>query len=120
MASTLLPIIVDCPGNPRPAHFGIWYASAMEDELVVVRTYQWYDEAKMAESVLLAEGVPCELYDEHMLAGRPFVVAASGGMRLMVPASRAKEAAELLEASTLSDEELAAQAEEAGRQLAKG
>ncbi|MGJ5815021.1 putative signal transducing protein [Paludibaculum fermentans] len=84
-----------------------------DEELVVVQSYQWYDEAKLAESVLRAEGVPCELFDEHMLAGRPMHVAASGGMRLMVPASRAKEAMELLEASTLSDEDLAAQAEAA-------
>ncbi|MBN9659440.1 MAG: DUF2007 domain-containing protein [Acidobacteria bacterium] len=84
-----------------------------DEELVVVRSYQWYDEAKLAESILLAEGVPCELYDEHMLAGRPLVVAASGGMRLMVPESRAKEALELLGACTLSEDELAAQAEAA-------
>lgn len=84
-----------------------------DEELVVLRSYQWYDEAKMAESVLLAERIPCELYDEHMLAGRPLTVVASGGMRLMVPVSRVEEALALLEASNLSDEELAAQAEAA-------
>lgn len=84
-----------------------------DEELVLLRTYQWYDEAKVAESVLVAEGIPCELYDENMLASRPLAVVASGGMRLMVPVSRAEEALALLEASTLSDEELAAQAEAA-------
>ncbi len=84
-----------------------------DEELVLLRTYQWYDEAKVAESVLLAEGVPCELYDEYMMAGRPLGVAATEGMRLMVPVSRAREALALLEASTLSEEELAAQAEAA-------
>ncbi|MGC4053011.1 MAG: DUF2007 domain-containing protein [Paludibaculum sp.] len=84
-----------------------------DEELVVLRSYQWYDEAKMAESVLLAEGIPCELYDEHMLAGRPLAVVASGGMRLMVPATRVEEALALLEAPTLSNEDLAAQAEAA-------
>ncbi|QOY85345.1 hypothetical protein [Paludibaculum fermentans] len=83
------------------------------EQLVVVQTYGSFEEAKLAESVLVAEGMPCELYDEYMLGGRELSVAASGGIRLLVPASRAKDALELLKASTLSDEELAAQAEAA-------
>ncbi|WP_321473280.1 putative signal transducing protein [uncultured Paludibaculum sp.] len=85
-----------------------------DEELVVLRSYQWFDEAKLAESLLLSEGVPCELCDEYLLAGRPMLIGASGGMRLMVPASRLEDAAALLEASMLTDEELAAQAEAAG------
>lgn len=84
-----------------------------DEELVVLRNFQWYDEAKVAESVLLAEGVPCELYDEHLAIEGPLAVVMSGGIRLMVPASRAKEALAFLEACTLSEEELAAQAEAA-------
>jgi hypothetical protein len=55
-----------------------------EDAIVVLRVFYNLQQAQLAESKLLASGIPCYLTDTHMSAlyaswGQPF-----GGIRLMV------------------------------------
>jgi hypothetical protein len=76
------------------------------DEMVLVATFGFPEEANMARGLLESASIPSQIKNE---------LAAVGGFEasLLVPASFEEQAIEILE-SQISDEELAAQAEAAG------
>ncbi len=76
------------------------------DEMVLIATFGFPEEANMARGLLESASIPSQIKNE---------LAAVGGFEasLLVPASFEKQAIEILE-SQISDEELAAQAEAAG------
>lgn len=80
---------------------GSGVAEEAKEELVCVVEYDYVDEAELALGLLEAAEITASLESEP------------GAVRLMVPAGMAEMALQLLTAP-LSDEELAAQAEEAG------
>ena len=82
--------------------------SLKEEELVHVGTFLDFHDAQMAVSLLRSAEIPVSVENEMGAA-----YAGIGAMRLMVPASFVEQAEEVLDA-TISDEELAAQAEAAG------
>ena len=75
---------------------------APPDELVCIVEYDYVDEAEIACGLLQAAEIPAALEREP------------GAERLMVPRALADEALRMLAESSLSDEDLAAQAEAAG------
>lgn len=77
--------------------------AAAGDELVCIVEYDYVDEAEIATGLLHAAEIPAALEREP------------GVERLMVPAKFADQALRMLADSSLSDEELAAQAEAAGQ-----
>lgn len=77
------------------------------DELVAVETYLSLEDAEIGRGLLQSAGITAYL-DNEVSVG----ITGAGGLRLMVPASVAEQALEILE-SPISDEELAAQAEAA-------
>jgi len=76
------------------------------DEMVLIATFGYPEEANMARGLLESASIPSQIKNE---------LAAVGGFEasLLVPASFEEQAIEILE-SQISDEELAAQAEAAG------
>ncbi len=80
-----------------------------DDELVMVAAFLYPHEAKLAQSLLESEGIQTFLRDEHIMNVQPLWGLATGGCRLMVPASSLARAQELLSVQ-VSDEELAAEA----------
>jgi hypothetical protein len=79
-----------------------------KEELVLVETYLSIEEADLARTLLQSADIPTYLENELSMG-----MTGAGGLRLMVPASFAKQAEEILE-TPVSDEDLAAQAEAAG------
>ena len=77
------------------------------EELVPVETYLALEEADLARSLLQSADIPAYLDNESSMG-----MTGAGGLRLMVPASFARQAEEILE-TQVSDEDLAAQAEAA-------
>ena len=89
------------------------YQQEPEGDLVQVGAFGWMEEARQAEGLLRSESIPCFLKNENILRIDPFVwMNGAGGLCLMVAASDAERALEIL-ATRVSDEELAAQAEAA-------
>jgi hypothetical protein len=80
----------------------------MED-LVTVAAFPSPAEARLACAELESAGIQCLLPDQHTLGVDPGLVNAFGGYRLCVPESRVEQARAVL-TSTVSDEELEAQA----------
>jgi hypothetical protein len=78
-----------------------------EDDLVEAAAFLFAAEANVAQALLESEGVPSYLENQHMMTWGPVVF----GYRLLVPASSLARAQELL-AAKVSDEELAAEAED--------
>lgn len=78
------------------------------DDWVVVARFLKRDDPDLARSVLESADIPVRLMEEFGSA-----YALVGGLRLMVPASFAEQAKEILGAR-VSDEDLLAQAEAAG------
>ncbi len=76
------------------------------EEMVLIATFGFPEEANMARGLLESAAIPSQIKNE---------LAAVGGFEasLLVPASFEEQAIEILE-SQISDEELAAQAEAAG------
>jgi len=70
----------------------------MSDEWVEIRNCNWLHEAHFVKSVLESEGIEVQVPDEHTLGIQPMYAAPIGGVRVMVPASEAARAKELLEA----------------------
>jgi hypothetical protein len=90
------PVAVEQTGHPAdPA-----------DEMVLIATFGYPEEANLAQGLLQSASIPSQIKNK---------LAAVGGFAasLMVPASFEEQALEVL-AMEISDEELAAQAEEAG------
>jgi hypothetical protein len=77
------------------------------EELVAVETYLALEEADVARTLLQSADIPTYLENESSMG-----MTGAGGLRLMVPASFAKQAEEILE-TQISEEDLAAQAEAA-------
>ena len=77
------------------------------EELVPVETYLALEEADLARTLLQSADIPTYLENESSMG-----MTGAGGLRLMVPASFAKQAEEILE-TQISEEDLAAQAEAA-------
>jgi hypothetical protein len=86
--------------------------SHQAEEMVLLDTFMTASEAELAEALLKANGIHCQLGDTMAAAGLP--TYAAEGLPLFVPA-RHREQAELILTADISDEELAAQAEAAGQ-----
>ncbi len=78
-----------------------------QEDLVTVETYLSIYEADLGRTLLQSAEIPAFL-DNELSSG----MTGAGGLRLMVPASFAKQAEEILE-TQISDEDLQAQAEAA-------
>ena len=89
-------------GEPMPDAV----APGTGEELVLIASYNIPDEASLARGLLQSAEIPFVLQNDY---------AALGGieLRLLVPARYQEQAIEILQ-HEISDEELAAQAEEAG------
>jgi hypothetical protein len=67
-------------------------------DFVQIRAFDNYIYAHIALSMLQDAGINCHLKDEYTVTIDPFLSPALGGMKLMVHASQAQRALELLEA----------------------
>ena len=76
------------------------------EELVLIATYTVADDASLARGLLESASIPARLENENLGLG-------AFQLRLLVPAAFEQDALEVLEYE-ISDEDLAAQAEEAG------
>jgi hypothetical protein len=91
------------PEAPRPE------AATATGDWVEIAGFALPADAKLARAELEAEGIPCLIPDERTLDADGGLVNAFGGIKLCVPASCAEEARAIL-GSTVSDDELEAQA----------
>lgn len=95
----LLPVVAEQPeANPEPNS---------KEELIPLETYLSIEEADLARTLLQSADIPTYLENELSMG-----MTGAGGLRLMVPASFAKQAEEIL-ATQVSEEDLIAQAEAA-------
>jgi len=91
------------------------------EEMLELKSFSFVEDARQAEDLLKEAGIPCFLADEQMGSVSWGYASAFRGVRLMVPRSHFVEAAKLLESfvemreTEVSEEELADQAEQAGR-----
>lgn len=65
---------------------------------VCVAVHQDLLEAELTRGLLEAHDIPCDLHNAHLVTADWTLSLASGGIRAMVPAERAAEAAALLAA----------------------
>ena len=79
------------PPQPEPAE-----GSEPTDELVSAGTFMLKRDSDLARGILESVGIPCFEPDEHMSDIAPYLIATCGLGRLLVPASRAEQARELL------------------------
>ena len=87
------------------------------EEWVSIADYAWGNaaEAPLAEALLRSEAIPCYMKNENVMRIEPPLSDAwGGGLNLMVPASFADQAREILN-SRISEAELEAQAEKSER-----
>jgi len=68
-------------------------------DFVQIRAFDNYIYAHIALSMLQDAGINCHLKDEYTVTIDPFLSPALGGMKLMVHASQAQRALELLEST---------------------
>jgi hypothetical protein len=68
----------------------------MAERLVTIATFSQPTEAHIFKGRLEAEGIPCFLGDEHIIAAQPFYSVAVGGVKLRVTESDEQEAREML------------------------
>ena len=87
--------------------------SGKAEERICIVEYDYPDEAEIARGLLEAAGIPATIESDQAISMMNFAGAVSV-VRLLVPASLGDQALQML-ATPLSDEELAAQAEAAGR-----
>jgi len=66
-------------------------------ELVVIRRFSTVPEARVAQSVVDAAGIPSDLADDNIIAADWLYSNLVGGVKLRVPADRAEEAVVLLD-----------------------
>jgi hypothetical protein len=97
---------LNSPAEEETSEEPVTHQTSPGEELVAIATYHIPEEASLARGLLDSAEIPYRLENEF---------AALGGfqLRLMVPAAFEADALEVLQ-SEISDEELAAQAEEAG------
>jgi hypothetical protein len=91
--------------------------SPLEAELVPVGEYTLFQEAELARMILESADIPCRLDNTYDPYGQKVLAdPAFGRLRLLVPVNLLEDARECLAASvpdTISEEELAKQAEAA-------
>ena len=80
----------------------------IDEELVPIAIFLYPDEAKLARALLQSSAIFCSLENEHTLSAMWTWSFALGEFRLMVPASFAEQAQEILN-STLTEQELGAE-----------
>lgn len=68
----------------------------MAERLITVATFSQPTEAYILKGRLEAEGIPCFLGDEHIIAAQPLYSVAVGGVKLQVTEGDAQEAMEML------------------------
>lgn len=68
----------------------------MAERLVTVATFNQPTEAHILKGRLEAEGIPCFLGDEHIIAAQPLYSIAVGGVKLQVTEGDVEEALEML------------------------
>lgn len=68
----------------------------MAERLITVATFSQPTEAHILKGRLEAEGIPCFLGDEHIIAAQPLYSVAVGGVKLQVTEGDAEEALEML------------------------
>ncbi len=68
----------------------------MAERLITIATFDQPTEAHIVKGRLEAEGIPCFLGDEHIVAAQPFYSVAVGGVKLKVTEGDAEEARALL------------------------
>ena len=68
----------------------------MAERLVTIATFSQPTEAHVLKGRLEAEGIPCFLGDEHIIAAQPFYSVAVGGVKLRVTEGDEQEAREML------------------------
>jgi hypothetical protein len=79
------------PPQPEPAP-----APEPVDELVSAGTFMLKRDSDLAKSILESAEIPCFQPDEHMSDIAPYLIASFGLGRILVPASYAEQARELL------------------------
>ena len=72
-------------------------------DFVQIRAFDNYIYAHIALTMLRDAGINCHLTDEHTVTLDPLLSPAIGGMKLMVHASQAQRAVELLEAANRNE-----------------
>lgn len=75
----------------------------MDPEWVVIRSCTWLNEALFIKSVLESAGIRTLVPDEHTLSMQPLYGIALGGVRVLVSASNAERAEELLDSAARLD-----------------
>ncbi|MDX5418448.1 MAG: DUF2007 domain-containing protein [Hymenobacteraceae bacterium] len=68
----------------------------MAERLVTVATFSQPTEAYILKGRLEAEGIPCFLGDEHIIAAQPLYSVAVGGVKLQVTEGDEEEAREMI------------------------
>ncbi|MBD1396884.1 DUF2007 domain-containing protein [Pontibacter sp. JH31] len=68
----------------------------MSERLVTVATFSQPTEAYILKGRLEAEGIPCFLGDEHIIAAQPLYSVAVGGVKLQVTEGDEQEAREMI------------------------
>jgi hypothetical protein len=69
----------------------------MPDELITIAKFHSLGEAKVAQGMLISEGISAFLCDEHMHAIHWHMGGAFGGIRMQVPDRQVVRALELLD-----------------------
>ena len=69
-----------------------------DEELVTVHNANWVHDALFVKSVLEGDGIDAFVPDEHTLSVDPALGAALGGVRIMVRASDAERARQVIAA----------------------
>ncbi|WP_018479737.1 putative signal transducing protein [Pontibacter roseus] len=68
----------------------------MAERLITIATFNQPTEAHILKGRLEAEGIPCFLGDEHIIAAQPLYSVAVGGVKLRVTEGDEQEAREML------------------------
>jgi hypothetical protein len=71
----------------------------VEDDWVQIENCNWVHEANLVVSVLAGDGIEAFVPDAYTLGARPELAAAFGGVRVLVRASDADRAREVLAAA---------------------
>ena len=74
-----------------------------DEELVTVHNANWVHDALFVKSILEGEGIDSFVPDEHTLSVDPALGAALGGVRIMVRASDAARARQVIAALLSAD-----------------
>lgn len=70
----------------------------MHSDFVVIGAFDYLADAELLKLKLESEGIPVLLKDANILQAEPFIAAAIGGVKVMVPRAYQQEALEVYEA----------------------